>query len=125
MKLVIKNKNDYDERFIKNYLKKLMIKLIKDNYNLSRALQFNQELNLNVLNIFIYAVKTINISESGDSWIISIDKTKIYGNYNLSKLIFYITYGTRTIKGYKLLYNIFEYIANNLELIYREWLNGY
>lgn len=125
MKIVINNKNNYDKYFIYDYLPKYILNSVSELYDASRASQMNRELHLNILSIFIYAINNLTIQETGEAWALSINKNTRYKNYNLSSLIDYITYGTRTCKGYRLLYNIFKSINENIDLIYKRWIDGY
>lgn len=123
MKLVIKPKASYDESFIK-YLKSYMYDAVKNDYNHIRASRLSSELNLNILDILLYAIRNMSISSSSDEWVIETNKSLRYKEFNLEKLINFITYGNIKIKGYKILYKIFENVANNIDVIYKEWLNG-
>lgn len=124
MKIVIKNKNEYKESFIKTYLKQYMSDMLEMYYDHSKASGLSRELKLNVYKILDYAINTLNITESGNNWIIEINKNLRYNIYNLNYLINYITYGNRSIKGYKILYIIFANISKNIDSIYKEWLDG-
>lgn len=123
MKLVIKSKEDYNSLFI-TYLKDYMIKLINDYYSPTKASRLSFELGLDILDIFIYTINNMNISAYGNAWTIETDKSLRYKEYNLDKLINFITYGNLKVKGYRLLYIILEYVANNIDLIYEEWKDG-
>lgn len=125
MKLVI-NKYLYNKIFVTKYLKKVILNIINSNFNPIKSKKLSQELGgLNIREIIVYAVNNLLISEVGDKWVIEINKSLNYGNYNLGYLINFITYGNINTKGYKILYIIFKYIANNIDKIYKEWLDGY
>lgn len=124
MKLVIRPKDYYDKLFIK-YLKNYMIELIRNHYNKDKTSELSSELGLDIFDILIYAINNVIISEYGDAWIVEINKSIRYKEFNFGKLINFITYGNLKVKGYKLLYIIFEEVANNIDTIYERWLiNG-
>lgn len=124
MKIIIQNKEDYNKDFIYNYLPQYLLTSINNYYSPSRALQISRELHLNILDIFKYALSNLIIAETGDSYTISINKNLRYNKYNLKKLIDFINYGNMKVKGYRLLYDIFEAAAKNIDLIYKEWQDG-
>ena len=121
MKIIIKNKDWYSKYFIYNYLPRYLESLVEDEYRAARASQLKKELKLNIYNIFIYAMRNVSISESGDSYEISINKNIKYKDYNLKTLVDFITYGNLEIKGYKLLYDIFKLVNENIDIIYKEY----
>ena len=60
-------------------------------------------------------------SETPDSYILKLDTTIMYGTWKLSNLIYNITYGTRTMKGYPILLELFNKVTNNIDKIYYRW----
>lgn len=125
MKIILYNKNNYNKQFVYNYLKHYMLKLVDELYSSKKCKQLSQKLNVNILSVIKYSINTLIISTTNDSYILSINKNIRYKDYNLKALINYINYGDREIKGYRLLYNIFEYVVKNIDSIYKEWLDGY
>lgn len=124
MKLIIYNKENYSKYFIYNYLPRYLVNIVEESYKSIKAVKFNKELKINTLSVFKYAMKNISISEINDTYVISINKNLNYKTYNLKSLIDYITYGNMEIKGYRLLYNIFKWLSNNIDLVYKEWLDN-
>ena len=124
MKLIIYNKNDYEKSFIYNYLKLYMTDLLISHYNYSRAIAFNKLLKIDVFKVLNHAIKTMNITEDANSYILSVNKNLKFGNYNLKSLLNYITYGSRDIKGYRILYDILNIVGRNIDIIYKEWEDG-
>lgn len=121
MKLVINKK--YSRDFVYNYLPKYINDLVVANYNPTRAYGINQELKINLLNVFIQAVRTLRMHETGASYMLLVNKNVRVKNKSLEEVINYITYGSRTFKGYPLLLNVFNTVSNNLYIIYQRWLD--
>lgn len=124
MQITIEEKDKYNKYFIYNYLPRYMYSIIENSYSSYKTKKLRKELNVNILSVYKFAIEKISIVESGDTYIISINKNLKYKDYNLNSLINYITYGNRTIKGYNLLHVLFNYISKNIADIYVEWLNN-
>ena len=124
MKLIIQNKdNKFPKEFIE-YLPIYMLDELNSMFSSSRCKHMTSFLKLNILSIFRYALENLNISKSGDSYILSINKNLRYNKYNLNSLINFISYGNRNLKGYRLLYIIFEETSKFIDVIYERWKNG-
>lgn len=124
MNLVISNKQRYDKYFIKVYLPKYLLKSIYEHFDRRKVLKMEEFLDINILSLFKYALLNLVVKESWDSYIISINKNKLYKGYNLNRLIDYVTYGSRSEKGYSLFRDTFGLVEKNIDRIYEEWLNG-
>ena len=125
MKLIIQNKNNkFPEEFI-NYLPTYMLEELNTLFRYTKCKHMTLFLRLNILSIFKYALKNLIISKVGETYIISINKNLRYNKYNLKSLLDFITYGNRSLKGYRLLYIIFEDTSKNIDTIYERWQNGF
>ena len=123
MKLVIYNKEKYHKEFIK-YLSKFILDVFNGSINLRKIDLIRDEFGIDVLNIIRFALKNLKITEQPNSYTIEIDKNKKYKHENVSSLINLITYGNRSCKGYPIVYDIFKFIAENIDRLYEEWLDG-
>lgn len=122
MKLIIHNKDSYNKVFITRYLPKYILSQINSLFNYTKCKHLSLYLKINILALFKFTINNLIISEAGDTYILSINKNLRYKNYSLGKLINFITYGTRDIKGYRLLDIVFKSIADNIDIIYERWL---
>jgi hypothetical protein len=120
MQINIYDKEKYNKYFIYHYLPMYMLEIIKSEYRSLKAIKLEKELKVNVLKVFTYAITNISITEQGDTYSIYVNKYLKYKKYNLNQLINFITYGNREIKGYNLLYILFNYIETNINVIYKE-----
>lgn len=123
MKIVIYNKNNYDRDFIE-YLPNIIEKLFNKSFSRRRLQRLDKEFNINSIGIIRFSIKNIKISEQPNSYTLEIDKNKKYDHESLESLINLITYGNRSCKGYLIVYDIFKYIAENIDTLYKEWLDG-
>jgi len=127
MQITIKTTNSLkNEFFIYNYLKNKPYQIFLKNVDLNRLRAFDREFNINSFNILRIALTNLLITKNGNSeYSIKINKViKVQGK-DLDYWINLITYGNRTIKGYTILLKIFDYISNNIGLIYKEWEDGH
>lgn len=125
MKLIIQNKQQYNELFVKDYLPKYILSQVNTLFSNIKCKHLSKYLDINILNLFRFAINNLEISEVGDNYILSINKSLRYKKYNLGKLINFITYGNRDIKGYRLLDIIFKSIEENIGILYERWLKGW
>lgn len=121
MKIIIDDHYDIDfiysiPQYIKLYLDK--------NLNVNKCERFKEEFNVDVKNAFNFAIATLVIRHIDNYYTIEIDKNKYYDNINISRLINLITYGNRSVRGYKILLNLFDFISNKTDMIYRRWKSG-
>lgn len=110
----------YDKNFV-YWLKYYMYDTVKRNLNYHKCENFNYEYNINAEDIILFSIKSIKISHIIDKYILFIDKNKFYKNMNIEKLVNLITYGSRTVKGYRIIPDIFSLVETNFDNIYREW----
>ena len=121
-KLTIK-KGDYPLEFI-TYLVDFTAKYIKDNLDYERLSDIDLKLGINSAKFIIRAADTLRFSFNSNSYIIDIDKTEWLDNLNLSTIISRITYGSREVKGYPLIDDVFDTVNHRIDDIYEHWMNG-
>ncbi len=120
MQLTIHNKDLYSKEFVFGYLRRYIYELFIKHNDPIRFKVIDKEFGIDCLEAVKYALANLQVSETTNSYLISINKNLRYKNANLDSLINLITYGNRSCKGYTLVYDIFNYIANNLDIIYKE-----
>lgn len=107
--------------FIKNYLKTFLIKVLQAELDDERLNLLNNYYKINCEKVLELAILTMIYSETPDAYILKLDTTIMYGTWKLSNLIYNITYGTRTMKGYPILLELFNKVTNNIDKIYYRW----
>lgn len=107
--------------FIKNYLKTFLIKVLQAELDDERLNLLNNYYKINCEKALELAILTMIYSETPDAYILKLDTTIMYGTWKLSNLIYNITYGTRTMKGYPILLELFNKVTNNIDKIYYRW----
>lgn len=122
MKIIIYNKDSYSKSFIEKYLPSYIMSIFKRSYSKKKLEELDKEFNIDSLNIIKTALKNLKISEQTNSYSIEINKNVKYKHQNIDSLINLITYGNRSCKGYLIIYKIFKEIAENIDIIYEEWL---
>ena len=124
MKIIIYNKDIYSKEFI-TWLSKELLKIFNDSFNRKRLAIIDKEFNIDSLNIIKFALNNLCINEQSNSYSISINKNLKFNHQTLDNLINLITYGNRSCRGYTIILDIFNYIAKNIDILYKEWLDGY
>lgn len=124
MKIIIYNKDTYSKEFI-TWLSKELLKIFNDSFNRKRLAIIDKEFNIDSLNIIKFALNNLCINEQSNSYSISINKNLKFDHQPLDSLINLITYGNRSCKGYAIILDIFNYIVKNIDILYKEWLDGY
>ena len=120
---IVFNKS-YGKRFAK-YLTVYMYNLADSIIDLKRCDNIDNEFNINSKQIILAAIKNSSIDLTDDKFIIRINKNLKYNHMNMNKLISQITYGNRSVKGYRIIEDLFKYIQGDIKNIYEEWLaNG-
>ena len=129
MQLIInkpkKNSIDFKE-FIYQYLPKFMYDIIDKELkqqNIKNKLldNFDTEFSINSRSIIREAIKKIKISETSDSYIYSFSKEIKERNTSLDEFINLISYGTLEIKGWEKVIELFNFLAKNINNIYKIW----
>ena len=123
MKIIIYNKDDYDREFIE-YIPSEILRLFNNSFSRKRLSEINKEFNIDSLNIIRFAIRNLSISEQSNSYTISINKSLKFKNQPIDSLINLITYGNRSCKGYIIVLDIFNHIAEHIDMLYKEWLDG-
>lgn len=123
MKIILYDKDEYNRKFIKD-LPSVALKLFNNLFNRMRLSNIDKEFDIDSLNIIRFALKNLIISEQPNSYSISINKNLKYDHQPIDSLINVITYGNRNCRGYTIVLDIFNYIAKNIDILYKEWLDG-
>lgn len=124
MKLVIYKKNELYKDFIYKYLPSLILNIFNGSYDLKRLKLIDDEFSIDSMSIIRFSLKNLKVSEQPNSFTIEIDKNKRYKKENVESLINLVTYGNRSCKGYPIVHDIFKFIADHIDQIYEEWLDG-
>ncbi len=123
MKIIISGKDNYSRKFIEDIPNKIL-ELFNELFNRKRLSLIDKEFDINSLNIIRFALENLSISEQSNSYSISINKNLKFDHQSVDSLINLITYGNRNCKGYTIVLDIFNYIAKNIDILYKEWLDG-
>jgi hypothetical protein len=123
MKIILYNKDEYNRKFIED-LPSIALKLFNNSFNRMRLSNIDNEFDIDSLNIIRFALKNLIISEQPNSYSISINKNLKYDHQPVDSLINVITYGNRNCRGYTIVLDIFNYIVKNIDILYKEWLDG-
>lgn len=124
MKIIIYNKKNYNKKFIEDYLPELILSTFNGSLNLKKINEIDKEFNIDSISIIRFALSHLKISEQPNSYVIEIDKNKKYKHKNVESLINLIIYGNRTCRGYPLVYEIFSFVADHIDSLYKEWVDG-
>ena len=122
MKIIIDK--SYNESFVKVFLVKYIHDKILDLYNPNKVLRINNEFKINSKKVFEVAANNLIVNETPTYYKVSINRNVRVDSNNLVSLLNLITYGSRTCKGYTLIIDIFNFIKDNLDVLYKEWLDG-
>ena len=128
MQITIKNKskNIVIDKFIYTYIPKYIYDVFQQSVDLKVLKVFDEEFNIDSRLILLTALRNLLITKNGvDEFNIKINKTIRVGDKNIDYYITLITYGNREIKGYPIVKNIFQSVADNINTIYKEWEHGY
>ena len=115
MNLVLDKK--YDEKFIYIQVPKIILTLYKRSCNKVKLSQVCWDLGIDTT-IIDLAVRDFKITQTAESYIIGISKEYEY-------YINMITYGTRSVQGYPVLLDIFNFTKENIDQFYERWLDGH
>ena len=124
----IQIKVDADESldsFIYQYLPDYIYRQFINRLDPRRLVLYDNSYNINSFDILRYALKHLLITKvRNDTYLIKLDKTLKYDNRNLMDYVILITYGTRQIRGYSIILDIFRDVTSNISEIYRAWVLG-
>ena len=118
MKITIDD--SYERDFI-YFIPGYILKLVRSSLNDKKCQRFKDEFGIDVAGAISYAIRTLSINRVNDYYTISIDRNRTYKGMNIEKLINLITYGNRSVKGYTILLNIFNFITEHPNVAYMEW----
>lgn len=122
MRLII-NKA-YNEYFVKKFLIKYIHDRILNVYDPSKALKLNTEFKINSQKILEAVANNLVVNETPTYYKICVNKNIKLNNVSIIQLLNLITYGNRSCKGYTLVLDIFNFVKENLDVLYKEWLDG-
>ena len=117
MQLIIK-KNKCNKSFVKGYLKLFLVASLRAEYDNERIATLDTYYDIDCKKVLEYSILSMKLYETASSYVLRTDYTKVYENKKLSELVYNITYGTREMKGYPILLNVFNKTANNIDKIY-------
>jgi len=126
MQLTISNNslNNIDI-FIYSYLPGYIKKLFEISVDKKRFKPFDREYKINSYSLLKKALNNLIISKNGNNqYIIKTNNIIKVNNLTLDYYLRLINYGTREIKGYPLISELFNYIKDNINKIYKEWDGG-
>lgn len=117
----IKFTKNYGYRFAK-YIRIYAFNIAKNIIEPDRCKNIDDEFNIKSKDIILFALKNLSISGDIDNYILRINNNILFNSMNLKKLIDEITYGNRTVRGYKIIDYIFNYIQQDISSIYERWI---
>ena len=113
------NKDENIDAFVYGYLPNYIYNEFINRLNFKRLTLYNKEFNINSFNIMRYALKHLLITKvRNNTYLIKLDKSLKYKDHLVINYIQLITYGTRQIRGYSILLDIFRDISSNISDIY-------
>jgi hypothetical protein len=123
MKLIL-DKKLYKHDFIYSYLKSFIFDLFKQLCDKRKLKLIDDEFNIHSYTALLVAFRLLKITNTSDSYVLSINKNLIIENHRLNTLIDMITYGNRSVKGYPIVLKVFDIIKKNISYIYEDWLEN-
>ena len=86
---------------------------------------FDKEFDIDTYSILRYALRNLIITKSkSDTYIVKIDTRLKYDGHSVSNIVSLVTYGTRQIRGYGIILDIFKEVSENIIYVYNAWLLG-
>ena len=127
MQITIKNKSKIIiDEFIYTYLPNYIRELFSISVDNKRLSEFDKMFNIDSKMILFKALRNLLITKNGNNeFNIKINDIITVDNHNIGYYINLITYGNREIKGYPIIKIIFQHVADDINIIYKEWENGY
>lgn len=124
IQITVKDNTSLD-LFIFGYMPTYIYREFINRLNSERLAIFDSAFRINSFELLKYALKNLLITRVKDNtYIIKIDKTLTYRNKPIMSYINLITYGTRDIRGYSIILDIFRDVTNNMASIYDAWQLG-
>lgn len=127
MQIIIRvnNYEDFDESFVYNYIPQYIYDRFLKIVDIGRLAEFDKFFEINSFDILVKVLRNLLITKNGNyEYIIKINKLIKSDNVPAIIWISAINYGTREIKGYPILIDLFKHIQENIGLIYKEWEDG-
>lgn len=91
------------------------------NVDAKKLILFSNYLNLDCKAALDFAMTCLKVDANcvGDYYI-TFDKEMRIGNFSVADFVNFITYGNLSVKGYKIVLEVFQYVQSNIEEIYSE-----
>lgn len=126
MQLTITNKTlDNIDSFVYQYLPRYINNIFEKGINKKRLQAFDKLYKINSYQILNRALKNLLITKNGNNqYNIKINNVIKIDDRYIDYYIKLINYGSRDIKGYPFIRNLFNYIKDNINKIYKEWEDG-
>jgi len=126
MQLTITNKTlDNIDNFVYQYLPRYINNIFEKSINKKRLQSFDKLYKINSYQILNRALKNLLITKNGNNqYNIKINNVIKIDDRYIDYYIKLINYGSRDIKGYPFIRNLFNYIKDNINKIYKEWEDG-
>lgn len=126
MQLTITNKTlDNIDNFVYQYLPRYINNIFEKSINKKRLQAFDKIYKINSYQILNRALKNLLITKNGNNqYNIKINNVIKIDDRYIDYYIKLINYGSRDIKGYPFIRNLFNYIKDNINKIYKEWEDG-
>jgi len=124
MQIKIVSENQIDN-FVKVFIPNYIMSRFETNVNKFLLHRFDDMFDIDSYGALKFALRNLLITkEKTDTYIIKFDKSLKYDEYFIMDYVNLITYGTREIKGYPILLDIFKYVSNNISTLYTMWEVG-
>lgn len=122
MQLTITNKTlDNIDNFVYQYLPRYINNIFEKSINKKRLQAFDKIYKINSYQILNRALKNLLITKNGNNqYNIKINNVIKIDDRYIDYYIKLINYGSRDIKGYPFIRNLFNYIKDNINKIYKE-----
>lgn len=112
------------ENFVRAYSRHFIYTTFLSRVNTNRLQPFDEEFDINSLNALKYALKNLLVTKQGENaFIIKFDNTLKYDDHPIGFYVNLITYGTRQIKGYSIILDVFEEVKEDLPYMYSAFTN--
>ena len=121
MQLTITNKTlDNLDNFVYQYLPRYINNIFEKSINKKRLQAFDKLYKINSYQILNRALKNLLITKNGNNqYNIKINNVIKIDDRYIDYYIKLINYGSRDIKGYPFIRNLFNYIKDNINKIYK------
>lgn len=127
IKISISNSNEINnfDEFVYSYIPRYINKRFERKVNPYLLSIFDKEFDIDTYSILRYALRNLIITKSkSDTYIVKIDTRLKYDGHSVSNIVSLVTYGTRQIRGYGIILDIFKEVSENIIYVYNAWLLG-